>query len=161
MARSIKNMESTLETVLKSIAAGNTQPLAGMKLADDGTLIPTENGTEGLLGQQGTPNDLQHFPEQQELPAHYYPDHALQLNHSISPVSSVPPNGHSLALQHQHPSSSALYKSQGQAVSSGSSNDNIRILSIKAEEALQSPALRLPSLPEPENTWLPLGLLAE
>lgn len=137
-------METTLETVLKSIASGNTALVAGMELGADGNLIPSAKmlaiQQQNALGQMSDMN--------------FATPHITGAS-SVSPVNSasLPP------LPTPLPHSKAT-----PAQSTTSSAD--RIASIKLEEAAagavqSSPGMRLHSLPEPENTWAPLGLLAE
>lgn len=207
MARSLKNMESTLETVLRSIASGNPQLVAGLTIATDGTIVdsngqpvtasslppmhtpvvgpdttrpplpsPTLTQTQlysdphnnnnfastvnmsgiPLFAQNIRPNGLQDFSSPFAIPGNPLPPLP------VPNVTNISINGSGQQSHLQHPS-----------MRSGTSSSTAdRAPSIKTEDAhsgpgstanlvANSPALRLPSLPEPENTWAPLGLLAE
>ena len=172
MARSIKNMENTLETVLKSIAAGNANMIAGMTLGSDGHLVP---GATDLLQQLGPQQQQQlQMPQQPPLssamqhpmqPADM-PQHLQQITQDLTPMSAqiaLPP----LPLPNAVPDASnsvANSVANGHFASPGtdSSTTHSRLVHTKAEDSYNaSPAVRLHTLPEPENTWAPLGLLAE
>ena len=164
MARSIKNMENTLETVLKSIAAGNANMIAGMTLGSDGHLVP---GAADLLQQLGPQqqqqlqmpqNGMPMMPphlQQQDIPIQQMPQEITPMTASI-PLPPLPlPNS---VLDMANSNSNGHQASPG----TDSSATQSRMAAIKAEDLpTTSPAVRLHTLPEPENTWAPLGLLAE
>lgn len=155
MAKSIKNMESTLETVLKAIATGNAHTVAGMSLGSDGNLVATSGSQQ--------PQATTISPPQTSTPSLNIPP-LPSIDPSLS-NTTYPGSGGGSSIPHhtkeQDPRS--LGQSDGYARPAGQG-----VFNIKTEETLMngnahgsSPALRLHSLPEPENTWAPLGLLAE
>ncbi|KAK9896743.1 hypothetical protein P389DRAFT_172123 [Cystobasidium minutum MCA 4210] len=155
MAKSIKNMENTLETVLKAIATGNAHTVAGMSLGTDGNLVATTS-----TGQQTQAPTIS--PQPSATPKINLPT-LPTVDPSLSNTYTEMPTGNA--------SHSADSSNMGQTVSDSFSNSaplSHGIFSIKTEETINgsngqgsSPALRLHTLPEPENTWAPLGLLAE
>lgn len=155
MAKSIKNMESTLETVLKAIATGNAHTVAGMSLGSDGNLVAMTGGEQTHASATAPSNNTTPSFNLPPLPSI---DPALSSSsHTSSAIASAPQQQ---GRDREHHASSAMSESYGRSAQG--------IFAIKTEEGLvgsnghgASPALRLHSLPEPENTWAPLGLLAE
>jgi hypothetical protein len=177
MAKSIKNMESTLEMVLKSVASGNTANLAGMKVGEDGLLIPS--AAEGDAPGNANPasqhsRSVSNVQTQAAgkalppMPQRKASTSAAQVPKTISPSGRSPnhlinpsSNTQALPIVPHNPITSpfAAFTNYQQDTPASSSSEHSRLAMLKAEDA--SPAVRLPSLPEPENTWAPLGLLAE
>lgn len=156
MAKSIRNMENTLETVLKAIATGNTHTVAGMSLGVDGNLIAATS--------QSAPAPAPTISPQ--------PSATPQVN--LSSLPNIDPSLTKVAYPSISPGHHAR-SAEGDLMSNGlpdgfsnTAPTSHGVFQIKTEESLNggngqggSPALRLHSLPEPENTWAPLGLLAE
>lgn len=161
MAKSIKNMENTLETVLKAIATGNAHTVVGMSLGSDGNLVaPAENTQTQVAGTSSTT-----LPEQQiSLPPLPMPGSEQSSVNGYYASSSAANANATQTTGERENSTIATAESLNKPAPVPSP-----VFALKADENLgpsgngqgSSPALRLHSLPEPENTWAPLGLLAE